>query len=212
MRKFWLVGGFLLACFIGAAVVAQSSESDDTPLKTFPMFKDNAWKTGADVSKAPVQWLYAGATNGHASHGHALVLRWRAHAAGEVRMVGTIKRTQKGGAVLAWHTAGPDGKAGKNNEFPPESEARIDAPWTTVKAGDTLDFVLRAPTSSNCGGVSWNLRILGRESAADGVQEIGNIRKDFPHTNDAPPLPPSGNPWADFAQALLASNEFHFIH
>jgi hypothetical protein len=99
----------------------------------------------------------------------------------------------------------------QKTEFPPDSEAGIDGRWSAVSPGDTIDFVLRAPTSSDCGGVAWNLRILGRETPDGPIREVGDFRKDFPQTNDAPPLPPGGDPWADFAQALLASNEFHFI-
>ena len=192
--------------------------STDAPLQTFPMFRDEVWKTGPDPRTAPVKWLHAGAHGGHVGAGHALVMRWRSHAAGEARIVGKLKRTQQGGPALAWHIAGPDGQPMQQGELPPGGEARIEAPWTSgqgigpgIKPGNTMDLVLRAPNGDSFGGFSWDLRILGRESLDDPVREISNLRDDFPQTNKAPSLPPTGNPWADLAQALLASNEFHFI-
>lgn len=186
-------------------------DPDDPALRPFPMFRDEVWKTGADLATAPVRWLSAGPGGGHAGNGHAIVLRWRSHAHGEVRLAGSIKRTQQGGATLAWQMAGPAGKPGPVTGFPPDSEMAIEAPLTEVAPGDTLDFILRAPTGDHCGGVSWNLRVLGRDTADQPVREIGNLRRQFPRINESPPLPPTGDPWADLAQALLASNEFHFI-
>ena len=90
-------------------------------------------------------------------------------------------------------------------------EARIEGEWTKVAAGDTVDFVLRAPEGDNTGSVGWNIRVMGRESSGGKPAEIGNLNKQFPTMDSPPPPPASADPWADLIQMLWASNEFHFI-
>lgn len=177
----------------------------------FPMFSDGVWKTGPDIAKSPIPWLNAGARGGHPAAGHDLILRWRALGAGEVRMTGDIRRTGKGGATLAWNLAKSGNPEFVSHPLPPDAEAKIEGEWQTVVAGDTMDFVLRAPEGDSTGSVGWNIRVMGRESSGGKAAEVGNLGKQFP-TNDSPAPPPSStDPWADLIQMLWASNEFHFI-
>lgn len=179
-------------------------------LSSFPIFADNVWKTGPDPATAPVRWLNAGAGGGHASAKHAMVLRWVATGAGNVRMVGNLKRTQKGGDTLAWRIDRGD-RVLAEAKLGPESEARLEGEWIEVKPGDTVDFVLRAPDGDSCGGVAWNIHVEGRESQGSAVVEVGDFARQFP-TSDQPAsgIAPA-DPWADLVQMLWASNEFHFI-
>lgn len=180
-------------------------------LLAFPIFADKAWRTGPDPATAPVRWLNVTAGNGHASANHAMVLRWRAHGDGEVRLTGTLRRVQKGGSTLAWDVAGPDGEPLVAAAFPPDSSSEIATGWTGVRSGDTIDFILRAPDGDSCGTVGWDLRVAGRESADGDEFEVGNFTKQFPTSEHAPPAPAIGSPWADLIQMIWASNEFHFI-
>jgi hypothetical protein len=179
-------------------------------LSPFPMFADKVWKITADPATSPIRWLNVGAGGGHASAGHTMVLRWRATGAGQVRMSGRLTRTQQGGATLAWRI---DGKGAPlaGARLSPEATAEIEGTWIDVGPGDTMDFVLRAPEGDACGNVSWNLRILGRESASAPVAEVGDFTRQFPTSNDPVPAAASGDPWADLIQMLWASNEFHFV-
>ncbi len=177
----------------------------------FPIFSNDVWKTGPDPATAPIRWLNAGATGGHVGAGHDLILRWRALGAGEVRMVGKLERTQKGGATLAWNVANSKNPEFKSHDLAPEGNAKIESEWITVAAGDTVDLVLRAPHGDGCGGVAWKLRLMGRESPAGKPVEVGNLRNQFPTTHSPPPSISAGDPWADLIQMLWASNEFHFI-
>lgn len=179
-------------------------------LSAFPMFKDKVWKTGPDVASAPIRWLHAGAGGGHVSANHVMVLRWRAQGEGQVRMTGHLKRTQKGGDTLAWRIDGK-GKEQSGATFAAEAETDIAGTWADVKAGDTIDLVLRAPQGDSCGGVAWNLRIEGRESADAPAEEVANFEQQFPKSNDPAPGATPADPWADLVQMLWASNEFHFI-
>lgn len=179
-------------------------------LSAFPIFADGVWKTGPDVSQAPIRWLNVGAGGGHASAHHAMVLRWRATGAGQARMIGHLKRVQKGGATLAWRIDG-QGKPLAEAKLPPEADMDIAGAWIDVKPGDTMDFVLRAPDGDACGHVQWALRIDGRESESQPVSEVANFTKQFPKSNDPAPGAPPASPWADLVQMLWASNEFHFV-
>ena len=177
----------------------------------FPIFSDGVWKTGPDPATAPIRWLQAGATGGHAGAGHALVLRWRATGSGKARMIGNIHRTQKGGSELMWNLASSQGAIQPHTPLAADAKAQVQGPWVTVKSGDTLDFILRAPKGDTCAGVAWNLRIEGCESADAKPEEISDLNRSFPTTDAPPPAPRAASPWADLVQMLWASNEFHFI-
>ncbi len=177
----------------------------------FPIFADGVWKTGEDLATAPIPWLSAGAGGGHPGVGHNLILSWQAIGAGEVRMVGEIHRTNKGGDTLAWNLTHSGGTEFVSHPLPPESAATIEGEWVKVAAGDTVDFALRAPDGANCGSVAWTLRILGRENPADKPEEISSLAEAFPTTDAPPPAAVAANPWADLIQMLWASNEFNFI-
>jgi hypothetical protein len=177
----------------------------------FPLFADGVWKTGPDPATAPIRWLHAGAKGGHAAAGHALILRWRALGAGQVRMHGSIERTQQGGATLSWNLSNTGNADVVARSLSPAAKAEIEGSWITVATGDTLDFVLRAPDGDTCGGVAWNLRVAVRETAGGAIVEIGNLREQFPTPATPPPAPFTADPWADLIQMLWASNEFHFI-
>ncbi len=177
----------------------------------FPLFADGVWKTGPDPATAPIRWLHAGATGGHPAAGYDLILRWRALGAGQVRMIGKIERTDKGGAPLAWNFASSGSPDFVNHTLPPESNSRIEGEWTNVAAGGTVAFVLRAPDGGANASVRWDLRLMGRETVDDKPQEIGTLRDQFPVSNSPPPALTVGDPWADLIQMLWASNEFNFI-
>ena len=179
-------------------------------LATFPIFADKVWKTGPDPSTAPIRWLNAGAGGGHVSANHVMVLRWRANGNGQVRMTGHLKRTQQGGNTLAWRID-VKGKAVAEAPIAPDSASDIAGTWTDVKAGDTVDLVIRAPEGDSCGGIAWNLRIEGRESPDAPVEEVGDFTRQFPTSNDPAPGATPADPWADLVQMLWASNEFHFV-
>ena len=179
-------------------------------LATFPIFADKVWKTGPDPSTAPIRWLNAGAGGGHVSANHVMVLRWRANGNGQVRMTGHLKRTQQGGNTLAWRIDAK-GKAVAEAPIAPDSASDIAGTWTDVKAGDTVDLVIRAPEGDSCGGIAWNLRIEGRESPDAPVEEVGDFTRQFPTSNDPAPGATPADPWADLVQMLWASNEFHFV-
>lgn len=173
----------------------------------FPLFADGVWKTGPDLATAPIHWLSAGAGGGHPGAGHDLILRWRASGAGEVRMIGNINRTGKGGDTLVWNLSGDEA----DHPLPPESAAEIAGNWVKVAAGNTVDFILRAPAGDSCGSVAWDMKIMGRETPEAKPEVISKLADDFPKSDTPPAAPAAASPWADLIQMLWASNEFNFI-
>lgn len=189
----------------------RSADAGSEAMERFPIFADGVWKTGADPATAPIRWLHAGRDGGHAGAGHELILRWCATGPGEIRLAGTLERSQQGGAVLAWRIDGPDGGELAAEDFRPESTAESESPWVAVDAGDTMDLVLAAPHGDNCGGFRWDLHVLGRESEDQEPIELARLSQDFPTNSEPPPPPPTGDVWADLVQILWASNEFNHL-
>ena len=127
-------------------------------------------------------------------------------------MVGSIRRTQQGGAALAWGVTSAEKPAPLDRRLEPQGHAVIEGPWQAVLAGSAVDFVLRAPEGDSFAGVAWDLRIEGREGRdAGGIVEVGRLQDQFPTHAPAPSAPGAGDPWVDLVQMLWASNEFHFI-
>ena len=175
-------------------------------MQRFPMFADKVWKTGSDLSTAPVPWLHAGANSGHPNRDHALVLRWRAASAGQARMVGELQKPQAQGAALVWEIRANERQIIASGELRPEQKVPLEAPWLDIKAGESLDFLLRAPNGHDFGSTGWKLSIQGRESPDGKIRELSNWEKDFPQQAAV-----DANPLADLIQMLWAANEFHFI-
>lgn len=187
------------------------SETPSLVFKPLDHLEKGTWSSGKDPKTAPLGYLRANRNGGHSGNRHSLVARWTASGPGEFRLVGTLRRTQKGGVPLAWRTVGSDGKLLDEGDFAPESTIRIDGKWTPLATGDPLDFVLRAPEGSNCGGFEWRLRMLGRETPDAPEIELSRIEQDFPTNRHQPILTPQGDPWTDLVQMLWASNEFNFL-
>ncbi len=185
-----------------------ASISDPQP---FPMFANGAWKTGNDLAKAPIPWLHAGANGGHAADHHALVLRWYALGAGEARMRGNLKRSQKGGFDLAWNIDGSMTGVSTAGLLKANGESQVNSPWVAVKPGDYIDFILRAPQGSSFGGFTWDMCMDGRETPDDKELEISLLKNDFPNKNEPLLQLTTGDPWADVIHMMWSSNEFYFI-
>jgi hypothetical protein len=112
---------------------------------------------------------------------------------------------------LEWNLASSAALTPTSGTLKAEGQAEVDGPWVDVKAGDTIDFILRAPHGDTCGGFTWNFRIDGRETPEAKPVEVANLRTQFPTSDSPPPVSSSGDPWADLIQMLWSSNEFHFI-
>jgi hypothetical protein len=182
-------------------------------LLPFPIFEKNTWKVNPDPNvQAPLRYLSARPDGGHPSKGEALVIRWRATGAGQVRMTGSLSRPPKEGAPLIWKVVGKNTETlSEGKLLPAAAGLKIDGKWIDVKPDDTVDFIFTAPEGEHFGSTNWDIRMMGRERPDAVATEISNLKKEFPKSNSPPPSITPANPWADLVQMLWASNEFHFI-
>lgn len=183
-------------------------------LLPFPLFEKKQWKTGPELSKAPIRYLSASPDGGHPSKGHVLVIRWRATGTGQVKLDGLLNRGSKAdqGAPLPYQVLLNGAEVlGEGQVLPATKGQQIEARWVDVKPGDTVDFTYRAPQGEHFGSTAWTMRMLGRDSADAAPREVSNYKQDFPQSNSPPPSIAPDSPWADLVQMLWSSNEFHFI-
>ena len=193
--------------------ILHGQDLDGVPsgLRPLPMFDAGQWKTGKDLATAPIPYLHAGANGAHPAPGYALVARWLATGAGEVRLVGDLDRRAKQGDTLAWEIRGPNNAVGASGRLAAPQKTSLESSWVAVKAGEHVDFVLRAPEGANSGSTAWDLRVVGRETPEAEEMDLGSLRRDFPTPGSVRPSMAAGDPWADLIQMLWASNDFNFI-
>ncbi len=183
-------------------------------LLPFPLYEKKLWKTGPELSKAPIRYLSVGPEGGHPSKGHVLVIRFRATGSGQVKLYGTLSRGSKAdqGAPLVYNLIGNNTEMlGEGKLLPATKDQKFEGKWMDVKPGDTVDFAFRAPEGEHFGGTSWDIRMGGRDTPKEPEREITNLKKDFPTSTSPPPVITPDSPWADLVQMLWSSNEFHFI-
>lgn len=187
-------------------------EKSPLSLKKFPMFADGVWKTGKDLSKAPIPWLNIGQQGGHAAKDHALILRWIASGPGEIRLLGNINRTGKQGPALQYQIRKNAGAVLMEKNLPQTQSTPISSSWLKVGAGDVLDLVVLAPNGHHTGSFRWNLRMMGRETPSSRVVRLASSARDIP-TNKTNPIKAmaTGDVWSDLVQMLWASNEFNYL-
>lgn len=201
----------------GVWEIRHTQDTDSFPLGEllpFPLYENKVWKTGSELSKAPIPYLSAGPTSGHPAKGHVLVIRWKATGSGQVKMTGKLGRGNKPdqGAPLTYHLIGNDTeRLGEGKIMPGLRDQNLESAWMDVKAGDTVDFAIAAPEGSHFGGTSWDIQMLGREKPESPAIEVANLAKQFPTSTTPPPAIVPDSPWADLVQMLWSSNEFHFI-
>lgn len=180
--------------------------------EVFPLLKDNAWKTGADLSKAPLPWIHASPESGHALSGHALILRFKATGQGQIRLHGRLQRSNPVGDELVWEIRDSGDQVLASGLLPPGSESAISSEFVSVQPGESLAFLLLAPKGHNTGSTRWDLQIEGREGDSGKSFNLTNFARDFPRSSGPPAPLSAGSPLADLIQMLWASNEFHFIY
>jgi len=177
---------------------------------SYPHFDGNQWKGGPELPDPALGWSSIGAKGGHpGKHGFDSILRFTAPVPATFAVTG----------VLEHKNAEGDGVHGKIIRNGSEvlwtghvHNAALDAPVATVhlKPGDTLDFVVHCGENENFDGYNWapEIKITSREALADGHE----TRSTWQSAADFQGPPPSPlEPWEQYAQVLLLSNEFLFV-
>ena len=130
-----------------------------------------------------------------------VIRRWIAPADGIVRIRGFLKhaRERSDGVRAIIRGAGVYESYDVNR-----SETRTDVDDVVVTAGDVLDFIASPKASPNSDSHVWTIRIHGVRGDLRG--QHWDSKEDF-----AGPPPPAMRPLAQFAQALLLTNEFLYL-
>ena len=172
-----------------------------TPL---PAFANRTWHGLAGPPDPQLRWLLLTAEGGHpgADAAHAVVRRWTAPSDGAVKIGGMLKHAQEqGDGVRGRIVSSRSGLLGEWTVH--HGEAATDVAETTVRKGDTLDFVVDCRADDGYDGFGWTPTITRLDGSAS-----WSAQAQF-HGPDEP-LRRMTN-WERYAQALLMTNEFVYV-
>ena len=166
---------------------------------TFPHFGGEAWQGGEFYPDPTFGSAQLKADSGHPGDDstHAVVRRWSAPSNCVVRISGTLSHEAKeGDGIRAYVMVA--GKPAIASWTLRAQKAETVIEDVTVRAGESIDFVVACGKDSSNDAFKWAPRVGSWDAKANfaGPPE--------------PPLKPL-TPWAAFAQVLLFSNEFMFV-
>jgi hypothetical protein len=170
-----------------------------TPL---PHFTGSAWQGAESWPGGKTGWAQLTATGGHPGDtpAHAAVRRWTSPSRLTITIQGTLQHEPEAGdGIRAFILSSRHGRlltASVHHDKTNMSAGPID-----LEPGDTLDFVVDIAGNLNSDQFLWTPTITGPDQS-------WNAGTDFTGPNPSPVLL---QPWAQYAQVLLLSNEFAFV-
>jgi hypothetical protein len=178
-----------------------------TPL---PHFTGKAWQGAAAWPGGSTGWAQLTAEGGHPgdTRAHACVRRWVAPRDGVVRVAGTLKHEPEAGdGIRAFIVSSRLGELKAATAHHSQTNLVVDR--VEVRAGDTLDFVVDIGGVLNSDQFLWAPTVgpaddteLARSMA------VSEAAREFDGPKSGPKLL---QPWEQYAQVLLLSNEFAFV-
>jgi hypothetical protein len=169
------------------------------------VFKDNRWQGGDTFPMdGPRGYVSLTAQGGHPGReDRAAIRRWTAPADMTVRIRGSVQHSASAGdGINAVIVSARQGKLGNWTAFNGSARAELDG--VKVSAGETIDFVADMGASDNSDSFDWAPEI----AEVGGKNRWWSAAADFSGPREWPkPL----DPWLQYAQVLLAANEFSFI-
>lgn len=179
-----------------------------TPL---PHFTGNAWQGGPKLPDPSTGWAMLGADFGHAGNDlqHAAVRRWVAPHDLTLSITGTVRHgSNQGDGVRALIVSSRTGLLGSWDVHNGSAEAAVAE--VTVKRGDTIDFVIECRATNSFDSFQWGPALSVKNAVPNLAQSSWDAAADF----SGPARPDAVKPlsaWEAYAQALIMTNEFHFI-
>ena len=170
--------------------------------QALPHYSGSAWQGGTSFPDAALGWVQLTATGGHPGNDlqHCAVRRWIAPADGTYAVTSTVQhQVAAGNGIRCWIFANREGVLGEQSLHNRQQEMNV--PSVSLKAGETLDFVVDINGELNSDQHLWSPVI--RETT---TQQIWNAEQDF-----AGPKPSWLNSWEQLAQVLLIANELMFV-
>jgi hypothetical protein len=186
-------------------------------LKTFmplPHFTGKAWQGGAKLPDPMLGWVQLTATGGHPGNDlqHAAVRRWIAPRDATIGIKAEITHEPEISdgihAVIVSSRQGELKAAAVHH-----GKADLSIAVLQVKSGETIDFVVDLGKELNSDEFLWSPLITTAETDLEASSSetiaLWDAKKEFAGLR--PPYTPPLNPWEQYAQVLLLSNEFSFV-
>jgi hypothetical protein len=169
--------------------------------RPLPHFTGNAWQGAESLPGGEPGWANLTAKGGHPgnTHAHACVRRWIAPRDLRISIRGTVRHEPtEGDGIRAVIIAGTHGTVASASLH--HGEASLNAGPLDVRAGEFIDFVVDIGSALGFDQFLWNPVI-----EAEGTR--WDSQADF-----AGPAPADLRlqPWEQYAQVLLLTNEFAF--
>jgi mono/diheme cytochrome c family protein len=176
-----------------------------------PHWTGQAWQGGPNLPDAALGWVTLHSHGGHpgGDADHSVIRRWISPVEGVIGIVGDLKHgAEAGDGVIGYIVSSRDGivwkGAVRNGEIPTNVEI------INVAPGDTLDLVVACGENEQHDSFTWHPRIYVNEAVGDiPVKTEWLARLDFAGPPPQPPAPLE--PWEQYAQVLLMTNEFMFV-
>lgn len=174
-------------------------------LKSFTLlahFTGSAWQGAASWPGGDTGWAQLTATGGHPgnSRAQACIRRWIAPRDLTVNVTGTLHHEpEQGDGVRGFVVL--RGNVELASAVVHKSKATMAKADVTLKAGESIDFIVDIGGTLNSDQFLWNPIIKTEDQTWDAREDF-----DGPH-----PVPVYLTPWEQFAQVLLLSNEFAFL-
>ncbi len=160
------------------------------------------WQAGPTLPDAKLGWVFHDRSGGHpaSSDDRCFVLRWTAPVSGDFEIFGKLAhRPEPGNGVRGRIVSSEHGVLGEWKVD--QSEADTPVAKVTVKAGETLDFVVDWQGHITHDEFDWPVVIS--HLAENQGRAQWDSKRDFRGG--------SSDPWTDYVHALLMTNEFVFL-
>jgi hypothetical protein len=172
-----------------------------------PHFTGDAWQGGPKFPDDKLGWVQLTATGGHPGNDlkHAVIRRWVAPVSEKFSIGGRLTHEPEAGdGIRATIVSSRHGELISTNAH--HKTVEIAVTGVEVKEGDTIDFIVDIRDNLNSDQFIW-APIIASWQGSHIIMAIAE--KDFhgPKPKQLDPL----QPWAQFIQTLLISNEFSFI-
>ncbi len=178
--------------------------------RRLPHFNGKAWQGGDRWPDVKHGWAQLTAEGGHPGNDrkHAVARRWTAPQEGLYHMHSSLNHEPKAGdgirAFVGHSVKGQLLAASVHG-----SEVPLNLTSLTMKAGETIDFVVDIGGGLNSDQFLWAPVITLAGTTGSGGDQEGeqwDAKKDFPA-----PQVSELSPWEQLAQVLMLSNEFLFV-
>ncbi len=177
--------------------------SGQVAFQPLPHWSGTAWQGGKDLPDPKSDWAVLNADGGHPGNtGQAAIRRWTAPRDASITIGGKLDRpSEHGDGVRARIVSSTRGQLAT---FVAEPKGSVETPVEKieVKAGEIIDFIVEPLASRDSDSFLWAPQIRSEGSDWDAKLAFAG---------PLPTPPPRLTPLEQYAQILLAANEFVFV-